>query len=64
MKPTAAQVKRAKKDILELDDSHGLLRENWLAATEVKKAKYMKLIDKMLDERLLLMAARDGTKLK
>jgi hypothetical protein len=58
--PTKKVVKQAKKDIEEIDESLSLLRDNWLVCSEKNKVKYQKLIDRMLDERLICMAARDG----
>lgn len=58
--PTKKQIAKAKKDIAEIDESLSLLRDNWLVCSEQNKVKYQKLIDRMLDERLLCMAARDG----
>lgn len=54
------QLKAVNKDIAEIDDSLSLLRDNWMACSDHNKAKYQKLIDRMLDERLLCMAVRDG----
>ena len=58
--PSKRQVSKAKKEIVEIDESLSLLRDNWLVCSEHNKVKYQKLIDRMLDERLLCMAARDG----
>jgi hypothetical protein len=58
--PTKKVVNKAKKDIVEIDGTLGLLRENWMVCSEKNKSKYMGLIDRMLDERLLCMATRDG----
>lgn len=58
--PTAKIVKQMKKEIKEIDDSLSLLRDNWMVCSEKNKSKYMKLIDRLLDERLLCMAQRDG----
>jgi hypothetical protein len=49
----------AVAEIKEIDDTLNLLRENWLTAKELNRIKYMKLIDKSLDERLVAMAKID-----
>lgn len=60
MKLKGKTLTEVNKEIKEIDDALGLLRENWLVCSEKNKSKYMKLIDRMLDERLLCMAKRDG----
>lgn len=61
MKLKGKALKDVNKEIKEIDDALSLLRENWLVCSEKNKRKYMKLIDKMLDERLICMSKRDGT---
>ena len=46
--------------IEEHDESLSLLRKSWLDAAPTDKAKWAKMIDKSLDERLALMVRRDG----
>jgi len=48
--------------IEEHDESLALLRKSWLEAAPADKEKWAKMIDKSLDERLVLMARRDGKK--
>lgn len=52
--------REAVKAIKEKDEELGLLREGWMKAGEKNKAKYMRMIDKHLDERSDLMKIRDG----
>lgn len=52
--------KEIKAEIQEIDDSLGLLRENWLVCSEKNKTKYMRLINRLLDERLICMSERDA----
>jgi hypothetical protein len=52
--------REAVKAIKEKDEELGLLREGWMKAGEKKKARYMRMIDKGLDERSELMKIRDG----
>jgi len=52
----------AIKGIKEKDEELSLLREGWLSANEKNKSKYMRMIDKHLDERLDLMKVRDEGK--
>lgn len=47
------------ESIKELDEELSLLRESWISSNEPKKSKYMKMLDKALDERLELMKLRD-----
>ena len=51
--------KTAIKEIKELDDSIDLLRDNWMNCSEKNKPRCMNVIDRLLDERLILMAERD-----
>jgi hypothetical protein len=60
MKLKGKALKEVNKEIREIDDSISLIRTNWLTCSEKNKSKYMKLIDRMLDERLICMAKRDG----
>jgi hypothetical protein len=60
MATTKAQ---AKKAIKELDEELELLREGWLGTDDkIKKAKFWRMINTMLDDRLEHMAIRDGKK--
>jgi xanthine/CO dehydrogenase XdhC/CoxF family maturation factor len=48
------------KAIAEHDGNIALLRKSWLAAKPEEKGRWMALINQALDERLRLMAMRDG----
>ena len=52
-------MKNIKQLIEEHDETLALLRKSWIAAAEDDKAKWARMIDKSLDERLTLMAQRD-----
>lgn len=45
--------------IEEHDETLSLLRKSWMDAAPADKAKWLRMIDKALDERLDLMARRD-----
>jgi hypothetical protein len=60
MKLKGKELKAVKQEIQELDDLLNLLRENWMTAKPINKERYMKLIDKVLDERFSIMLKRDG----
>jgi len=60
MKLTKQERKEVIGQIKELDESLGLLRENWMSAKGPNVEKYMKMIDKLLDERFTYMQKRDG----
>lgn len=60
MKVSKETRKEAMQEIKEIDEGLSLLREGWLSAKESNKLKHLKLINKMLDERLICMAKRDG----
>lgn len=52
--------KQAVKSIREKDAELSLLREGWMNAKNISKVRYMRMINKHLDERLILMKTRDG----
>jgi hypothetical protein len=51
--------KAAIKEIKEKDEELSLLRDGWLNADAKNKSKYMRMINKHLDERFVLMKIRD-----
>ena len=48
----------AESAIIELDATLSMLRKSWLEAKPAEKTRWWQLINKALDERLLLMALR------
>lgn len=52
--------KAAREGINETDEALSILHEPFINATDVKKLKIMKMINKLLDERLVFMKARDA----
>lgn len=51
--------KEAKEKIKDIDDKLSILRESWMDSNEAKKDSWMSKINKVLDERLVVMKARD-----
>lgn len=47
------------EQIKQIDEKLSLLRESWQDANPNKKARWMKMINEALDERLVLMEKRD-----
>lgn len=48
------------KEIKEKDAELNLLHEGWTKATGKNKTRFMRMIEKALDERKVLMDIRDG----
>ena len=51
--------KKANKEIAELDDSLKLMSEHLKTCSEKDTKRYMVIVNRLLDERLICMEARD-----
>lgn len=63
-KPSKAALSDTISGIAGIDFALGIVRELWLEAADDPKerTKYRVKIDKLLDQRITLMARRDGPK--